>query len=408
MNKKAIALLGAIFILIVGTLGFLIFQKKKSSAPAPVPVVTDNSSSTGGSSDNGQSTTGTGDNTDASGSGDSNSSGSSGNNSGGSGSGSTTPTAGKLTDSSIISPILTYLGDGVSYFNSQGQLFKADIQTSGDIVLLGNTKEITIAIKSGINKILWPATGNNFIVQVGSGSQRSWSSFDADKNTYKDLPNQITSLAWMPDGTHIIYTWLNSTTGKTTLNVSNADGTGYSKVADIFNNDVEIALSPDGRSLLFYRINNSGGVNKIVLATADGKLFKTVVADGYNSGVLWAPDSQRFLFGRRDSQSQQLQLWIGDSQTGQVQNLGLATTVDKAMWSRDGQTLFVAVPKTGVAERGLTEDTINKISVNTGDKTEFDPGSGVDARNLFLNLNGDILFFQNMQNGLLYYLKVNK
>ncbi len=388
MNKKAIALLGGIFILIVGTLGFLIFQKRGFNQ-TETPV-TEAPADTAPPADDGTPPADSGDST-------------------GSDDNSTppaAPTAGKLTDSRVVSPVLTYLGDGVSYFNSQDQLFKADIQTSGDIVLLGNTKEITIAIKSGINKILWPATGNHFIAEIGRGSQRSWSFFDSDRNVYIDLPRQLTSLGWLPDGAHIIYTWLNQETGKTTLNVSNADGTGYTKVADIFDNDVEIVPSPDGRSLLFYRTNNSGAVNKIVLAASDGKLFKAVVNEGYNFGALWAPDSRQFLFGRRDSQNQQLGLWLGDVETGTVENLGAATTVEKAVWTRDGQNVFAAVPQTGVAERGLTEDTIYKISVDSGAKTEFNPGSGVDARDLFLNLSGDSLFFKNAQDGLLYYLKV--
>jgi hypothetical protein len=302
---------------------------------------------------------------------------------------------------------LTYIGTGISYLNTQGQLFTSEIQASGSSVLLGNKKETTIAIKSGVTQVLWPPTGNDFIAETDSGSQRTWSFFDHTQNVYKDLPPQINSLAWLPDGKHIVYTWLSASTGKASLNISNADGSSFKKISDIFDGDSEIVPSPDGKSILFYRRNNTaGGVNKIILTTPDGKLFKTIVADGFNFGVLWAPDSRNFVFGRRDPSTQKTELFLGDLQ-GNVADLGLATTVDKAAWGPGGVAIVAAVPTSGTAGQGLTQDTLFSYTLALQAKKEFPLGSGVDARNLFLNQAGDVVFFKNFQDGKLYYMSLS-
>ncbi len=132
MNKRAIAILGAIFILIVGTLGFLIYSRSKSNdttntnVNTNTPVVEETPADPDPVPE--------------------------------------TPTsqAVRLTDDAVVSPILFYTGIGISYFNSQGQLFQTDLDVKDATALLSNKRELSIALKSGISKILWPRSGNSF------------------------------------------------------------------------------------------------------------------------------------------------------------------------------------------------------------------------------------------------------
>ena len=139
MNKKAIAILGAIFLLIVIALGLLIFLRSRKSntnnnnqnTNTPV-VIPDNSSNTNTNSN--------------------------------------TQTAGvtqaqKLTDADVVAPALYFNGQGISYFNSQGQLFTTDLQTSGNQVVLSNKRELTIPLKANISNVYWAPTGQNFIAE---------------------------------------------------------------------------------------------------------------------------------------------------------------------------------------------------------------------------------------------------
>src|ERR1051326_4745099 len=111
MNKKAIAILGAIFLLIVGTLGFLLYTKYKSNnntTTPPGPIVDKNQSST--TPDN----TGDGGNNPAT----------------------TTPANNssspfvKLSGDQVISPAIFYNGNGVTYFDTSGTLYQADFNSS--------------------------------------------------------------------------------------------------------------------------------------------------------------------------------------------------------------------------------------------------------------------------------------
>jgi hypothetical protein len=373
MNKKAIAILGGIFILIVATLGFLIFNRssndttEETTTETPIveeaPVVEEPIEPQEPAT-----------------------------------------LAVRVTDEAVLAPVLFYQGNGISYFNAQGQLFQTDLTISEGQALLSNKRELTIQQKSNISKILWPLTGNSFIAETGSAGKPSWSFYDSNSASYKDIPGQIYSLDWMPSGDKIIYTWVNDN-GKADLSIANPDATGFQKLTDFFFADNIIAVSPDGQKVLFYRNQNTDTTkNNINMVSIDGKTFTAPVNEGYNSGVLWSPDSRKFLFGKRDSASQRYGLWVADVSTGETRNLSVSTIVSKAVWSKDGQTVFVGVPVSGTAGQGLTQDVLYRIDVASGQQTQYDPGLAVDARDLFLSANNEVLFFRNAQDNYLYYI----
>lgn len=374
VNKRAIAILGAIFILIVGALGFLIYSRSKSNdepvaevveepivEETPVEPIEPETPST---------------------------------------------QAVRLTDDSIISPILFYTGVGISYFASTGQLFQTDLQIDGATALLSNKRELSIALKPNISKIIWPRAGNSFMAQFGTASNPSWSYYDSSSASYIDIPSQVYSLDWMPSGDKIMFVWVDAN-GKATLNISNPDTTGYQMLTDLYEPDNIISVSPDGANVLFYRTQTTDNTkNTINMVSADGKTFASVVKDGYNTGVQWSPDSKKFLFTKRDSGTQKFGLWVADISTGEIRNLGVYTSTSKAIWSKDGSTVYAGVPTTGIAGQGLTQDTIQKITVSNGQSEEFAPGVAVDAQDLFLNSEETVLFFRNAQDNALYYIPV--
>lgn len=386
MNKRAIAILGGIFLLIVITLAVLIFQRSKSGDEKNTNTPSDTQTNID-DSQNQPPANEAPNNSD------------SGFNTG--------VKAIRLTEDQVVSPVLFYQGNGITYFNKQGQLFQSDLQIGNGVVLLANKKELVIPQKSGGSKVLWPLSGNNFMIQSGSGTNRTWSVYDSLKGAFADLPSQITSVNWMPTGDRIIYIWLDED-GKSTLSIADPDSSNYTTVADIWENDDELNISPDGRTILFYRLASTDSRNAINLTTVDGQIFKSVVKEGYNFGVLWAPDSQKFVFGRRDSDGQRYQLWVGDVISGETKSLGVFTTVDKVVWANNSQKLFAAVPTRGLPDKGLTEDIIYEIDAQTATQKQIEPGLAIDAREMFLNLTGDKLFFKNMQDEGLYYIDVSQ
>lgn len=376
MNKRAIIILGAIFILIVGTLGFLIYSRSKSNdEPAvntntEVPPVVEETPPVEEEPE---------------------------------------PPSGlavRLTDDAVLSPILFYTGTGISYFNNLGQLFQTDLEVKDSTALLSNKRELSIALKSGISRIIWPRAGNSFIAQTGSLSNPTWSYYNSVEAAYYDMPPQVYSLDWMPSGDKIIFVWVDAN-GQATLNISNPDTTEYQMLTDLYEPDNVISVSPDGANILFYRTQTiDQSKNTINMVSIDGKNFTSIVKDGYNTGVLWSPDSRKFLFTKRDGGTQKFGLWVADITTGEVRNLGVYTSQTKALWSKDGSAVYAGVPVTGVAGQGLTQDSIVKITVSTAQTQEFDPGIAVDAQELLLSNDETVLFFRNAQDNALYYIPV--
>ncbi len=371
MNKRAIAILGGIFILIVATLGFLIYTKTKKTTPVEetvveTPVVEETPATEVPPAE-------------------------------------PTSQAVRLTDDAVVSPVLFYQGNGISYFNSNGQLFQTDLQVSDGSALLSNKRELSIANKTGINRILWPQAGNGFIAETGSASKPWYNFYDSVKASYVELPEQMYSVDWMPSGDKIMYVWVD-VNGKASLNISNPDGTGFQTVTNFWESDNIIKVSPDGRNVLFYRnqtIDNSK--NTIEMVSSDGKTFTTVVKDGYNTGVLWSPDSRKFLFTKRDSNGK-FGLWVADIATGEVRDLNVSTSVNKVVWTKDSSAVFAGVPTTNSSSQSLTQDSIFKISISDSQQTEIAPGIPVDVENLFLSSDEGILFFRNAQDNSLYYI----
>ncbi len=377
MNKRAIAILGAIFILIVGTLGFLIYSRSKSNDTTNTNVNTETPpvvEETPADPDPEPETP--------------------------------AGTAVRLTDDAVVSPILFYTGIGISYFNAQGQLFQTDLDVKDSTALLSNKRELSIALKSGISKIIWPRAGNSFIARLGTTSNPTWSYYDSSKATYTDIPSQVYSLDWMPNGDKIVFVWVDSS-GNATLNISNPDTTEYQTLTDLYEPDNVISVSPNGANILFYRTQTiDSTTNKINMVSADGKTFTSIVKDGYNTGVLWSPDSKKFLFTKRESGTQNFGLWVADISTGEVRNLNVYTSVNKALWSKDGMSVYVGDPSSGTVGQGLTQDRILKITVSSGETKEYNPGIAVDAQDLFLSSDESVLFFRNAQDNALYYIPV--
>jgi hypothetical protein len=315
----------------------------------------------------------------------------------------------QLTSNQVVSPALFFNGTGITYFDNQGNLYQANLQNNnGQFTLTGNTK-LDVPAKPGVTKILWPSKGNDFIAEISNGTSTTYSYFNSVAATYTDLPPQVESLDWMPNGTQIMYIWLQN--GKSSLSLGSPDTKTYQSLAPMWENDDQLSVSPDGSQALYFETNNAGANNFINSVSADGKIFKGLVKNGQNYGVLWSPDGQKFLFGKKDPQTQEYQIWYDNLTSGEVENLGLFTTVDKAVWGSDSNTIYAAVPNSEPSGgNSLTVDSFYKMDTTTLNKTQYQSSAttSVDGENLFLSSTGDKLFFKNAQDGGLYYLDLTQ
>jgi hypothetical protein len=368
VNRRAIIILGAIFLVIVGTLVTLIVLRYRSTSTTTTTTTT--STTTTGSTTPDITPTPTPDPA----------------------TNPVTPAtrASRLTDEAVISPALLLNGSGVTYFNAQGQSYQTDLQLSGQTVLLSNKREIILPAQPGLSRIFWPATGNNYMAQVNGKLLL----YDASKGEYVPLPPQVKSFDWTSAGDKIYFVWVDDK-NKATLNVSNPDTTDYKVLTDLYEPDNVIYVAPDNSGILFHRTQTTDATNKIVYVTSDGKSFKTIVDSGYNFGVKWSPDSKKFVFGKKDAGGK-FMLWLANIATGEIRGLNVQAGVDQVVWTKDSNFVVVA----GTAA-GATGQSVFKIALS-GDKQEFAPGIAIDATDLFLNSTEDVLLFKNKADSALY------
>jgi len=225
MNKKAIAILGAIFILIVGTLGFLIYSKYAGSKTPAASSVTNNATSTTPAvTQNTASSTPTGQGNQSN--------------------------IVQLTSDQVVSPALFFNGTGISYFDHQGNLYQVTLQNNNGQLSLTAKKQLDIPLKPSISKILWPAKGNDFIAQfTDSSGKNTWSYFNSNTGSYTDLPKQVESVDWMPSGDKIMYVWLDG--GKASLSLGNPDTSSHQTLGAMWETDDQLHVSPWRPGIIF-------------------------------------------------------------------------------------------------------------------------------------------------------------
>ncbi len=403
MNKKAIIILATIFLLIVGTLGFLVYSRYSNNSDGttentgnPNETIVQETPTTFPETGNGNNPT-------------------------------TTLTSLekfiKLTQGdSVISPILFYNGNGVTYMTETGKLMKADFENlSNGTLQLTRSRNIEMQSKPEIEKILWPKNGDDLIAVLNRNTSRvRYSYFNFSTGNYLDLPESVSQLEWLPSGDKIVFIWNEKKadgTIKSTLNIAKPDTTGYQEIAELWESDDTIYPSPDGLNIAFHRTENNSSVNKLTVVSIDGKVWKDLSKEGYSYGALWSPDSQKVLFSKRERNGRNFQLWLYDLYDGQVKNLGVYGAPQKAVWASDSRTLYFATPKSATEiidpanlEGNLsvfTSDTFFKLDTQTMEKTEYMPENlSLDGRDLFLNPAEDKLFFKNAQDRGLYYLNL--
>ena len=147
--------------------------------------------------------------------------------------------------------------------------------------------------------------------------------------------------------------------------------------------------------------------------------FEKILSDTYGLNAKWSPTGDRILYSKTDANGKNPGLYLARSDGQENKNINLAGLADKCVWSKDGVTIFCALPQKMTTNavwpddyyKGLVvlEDDFYKIDLSASTKTKIAGSStetGYDAQDLFLSPKEDYLFFVNKKDGLLYSLKL--
>ena len=294
----------------------------------------------------------------------------------------------QVLDEAVNSPVPSLNNTAIWYFNSQGRLFRFNIDGK-------NLSEFSLPSLGGnLLRALWPKSGSDFIVISDSGGQIQKSFYNSTSGIYQNLANNIQYLDWLPDGSRIVYIW-KSGDGKSQLTISDSDGSGFRSIVPVFWADLVVKAGSDGNTVLMYRANPQTDVNKIYAANLETGEISTIVSSGKSTGAKWLDSGNRFLFAQ-SSILVNPRIYLYDMTNRQAVDLSLVTTLDKIAVDKPGKFLYSAVPK-----QDNSGDTFVKIDLETyKSETYFEPSSPVFVKNMMLV--GNSVYFVSNTDGKLY------
>lgn len=148
--------------------------------------------------------------------------------------------------------------------------------------------------------------------------------------------------AWSPDGTRIAYRRVSYETGRSSIWVMKADGTGKQNLTPDLEGThslSEPAWSADGSRILFSAITavtpTEAGIWSMAADGGDRQQH-TSTATGYDQGPSMSPDGQRIAFTRRYDDNER-DLVVLTLATGAVQRIPLQWAQWSPAWSPDGR-----------------------------------------------------------------------
>lgn len=370
MNKKVILYLGGILLLIIIVVGLIIFLNSRSKSPTPdIKVqVPQNTDQTNNPPDT------------------------------------TTPVTPpavsriqKLSDEPVVSAALGLTNEAVWYFTSDGSLFKVRLSD-------GLKQEFLLNDKAPTTDAIWPTSGDDFILQSGTGLGKTFRYFNATDKKFTSYPSNFKGVDFTSDARSILYNWVKD--AQSTLSSGDLKNTQFQNIIDLPEAGLTIKAGPNLTRVLAYNKENPTN-GKLYLVLIDDKRVVTLNTVGDNSAI-WSPNGQHFLYRRDpDGTKTNTNLWLGDSKMPVDTDLGIVGSVSKATFDSTGANLYIALTD------NLGSDTIWKINTSTLAKTQVlrpastDTPSAINVSNLLIASDNSAVFFKN-SDGYLYGYKIGQ
>jgi len=316
-----------------------------------------------------------------------------------------------ISEEAVIAPSLSSLGDSLIYYGkNSGQANKIDF--------FGGHKEVIATQKfSNLENALWSADKTKTILKIKNGDKYSFKYFDFATNSIKDIKDNVDEVVWQTNANRIFYKYYDPATGAKTLNISDPDGSNWKKLADISYRKVSIAQIATTGMISFWNSEDSYSPTTLDSISVTGGERKSIFNGSFGADYLWDKTGERALISRADTKGgSKMQLGVINYNGGEYRNLDVPTFVSKCVWSKDGHTVYYALPGAIPDDAILpndykegkfnTTDTFWKVDVRTGEKTRAvevkDITSRYDASDLFFDQAESLLFFINRVDEKLY------
>lgn len=326
------------------------------------------------------------------------------------------------TNSKIENPLNERVMGAVSSSDNHLYYYSFDDQSIKKATLEGKDKEVLLSnLPGNPSRILWSPKRDKVLLYIKQTSGGYlWYSADILRKTIAPLKPEISRLAWDNLGEKIFYLFTDSR-GSRTLNIANADGGEWKKIADLGSTEVFVAAVPQSSTVSFWNRPLASTPSTLETVTLSGENRKTLFSGKFGADYVWAPNGENVLLSAgEESNSHAPSLSLVRVTNGEVRTLGVPTFINKVVWSKDNQTLYYALPvdlpedailpDDYFAKNLHSKDTFWKIDIGTGKKTRLvnlsETNKDLDSTDLFLSPNEDFLYFTDRKSGMLHRIEL--
>lgn len=314
----------------------------------------------------------------------------------------------------ILGPVISESGSLFYYSLSDQALKKATLEGKNKTVLMSN-------LPGTVTRILWSITEDQALLLIKQASGDSlWYLATISNKSLVPLKAEMGRLAWDNLGGKIYYQYTDPVTKNRSLNSANPDGTQWKKLADLGMEDFFLATIPRSSSVSFWNRPNAKKQSSLNAVSALGENRHSLFEGVFGGDYVWSPTGETLLIsGSDDADGNKFSLRTMKGSEG-AQTLSLPTLISKTVWSKDGKTLYYALPGALPKEAVLpndyfekplyTKDTFWKVDVTTGKKTRLielrDNTKSFDSSDLLLSLQEDFLYFTDRVSKRLYRIEL--
>jgi len=320
-----------------------------------------------------------------------------------------------LSDDPVLSSAYSNKDNGIIryYSKENGKAYQIDLDGN-------NKKTISNTELPKLVNAIWSPDAEKAITVFSNGARFNFFYYDYIKKAGVPLKENLDTVVWQ-NGSRILYKYYDPQSKQRTLNSSDPDGSNWNNLTSLEFRNISVAPIPKTSLVSFW--NKPDAYEETVMKTVPiiGGDKKTIFSGKFGADYLWSPDGNSLLISNTlGKASSKLQLGFTNSSGGEYKDLGIPTMVSKCVWSKDGKTIYYALPLS-IPDNAIlpneyeskiftTADTFWKVDIDTGKKTRLielkEMSSTFDATNLFLDNNETMLFFINKKDDKLYRIEL--
>jgi hypothetical protein len=275
----------------------------------------------------------------------------------------------------ILSATMTSTND-LLYADKESNTLRKRSETGGAPEILAEN------LPGTLKRVVWSPRAEDAQLLLATPEGDRWYYAEFATKTVNPHKKEIGRLSYNAQGDRIVYQYTDAKSGAVTLDTAAVDGGDYRTIASLESRmSYYFAPVPRSTSVVYWKRPRGGEESSITtISTLSQGQTKVSEFKRYGVSVLPSSDGGLLLVSSAiDRNAGKQVLGTLDTTTGAYTNLDIPTMVTKAVWGRDGSTLYYALPM-GTTPAGsvlpddyfgkpiYTEDTWWRIDVKTGKK----------------------------------------